>query len=132
VIAFIAVTAVSGADIIGALIAVESGGISDAVGDNGKAKGVLQIHPIMVQDVNRICRLTKKSERFTLEDRLSPKESIRMCRIYLAYYGERLQGSGHAVTLEDLARMWNGGPSGPKKASTLKYWRKVKKVLDGT
>ena len=32
-------------------------------------------------------------------------------------------------TYEVYARIWNGGPDGWKKRSTLKYWKKVKKEL---
>jgi len=41
---------------------------------------------------------------------------------------------GIPFTLDDRwncgkSRKWNGGPNGHKKASTLKYWKKVKQQL---
>ena len=37
---------------------------------------------------------------------------------------------GRKPTLEDIARIHNGGPNGWKKKSTDAYWAKVKKELD--
>ena len=36
---------------------------------------------------------------------------------------------GRAVTNEDQARIWNGGPNGWKKESTVVYWNKVNKEM---
>jgi hypothetical protein len=33
------------------------------------------------------------------------------------------------VTDEVRAKVWNGGPNGPNKLSTEKYWQKVKEKL---
>ena len=97
---------------------VESGGRSDAVGDHGLAVGILQIHPILVEDVNRI-----SGRHFTLDDRLSPERSEQMFWIWA---GSRCRGA----TDEQIARRWNGGPRGDTKQSTKKYWEKVKNELD--
>ena len=35
-----------------------------------------------------------------------------------------------AVTDEQRARIWNGGPRGMSKAATLPYWAKVQKELE--
>ena len=45
-----------------AVIWRESRGNSSAIGDNGKAVGVLQIHPIMVREANRILAMKDKSK----------------------------------------------------------------------
>jgi hypothetical protein len=37
---------------------------------------------------------------------------------------------GHEPTIEDIARIHNGGPDGYKKSSTDKYWEKVKKLWE--
>ena len=42
--------------LIKALIQVETNGNPKAIGDNGDAKGILQIHQEVITDVNRICR----------------------------------------------------------------------------
>lgn len=101
--------------LIPALIQVESGGEYRAVGDHGKAVGVLQIWPVMVQDVNRIA-----GTRYTLSDRLNPAKSVEMARIYFRHYGK-------SWAIEQAARHWNSGPG--STAGTDKYWNKVRKEL---
>lgn len=104
------------AALIMALIAVESGGDNMAVGDGGRAVGCLQIHAVMVREVNRLA-----DTRYTWPDDCRDRaKSIEMATIYLAHY---------IGTPEQMARRWNGGPNGDKKASTLAYWRKVEKEL---
>jgi len=66
--------------VIGALIQVESRGVSDA--RNGNAVGVLQIKPIMVREVNRILR----KDVYKPEDRLDKQKSIDMAGIFYAYW----------------------------------------------
>lgn len=112
--------------LIPALMAVESGGDIDAVGDDGKAVGCLQIHECVIRDVNRIYKT-----RYVSEDRLSYERSVEICEHYLQYYGYALEENHHrGVGLEDLARIWNGGPRGYQKASTLGYWKKVESELE--
>lgn len=102
-----------------ALEAVESGGRADAIGDCGRAAGVLQIHPIMVRECNRILG----RDWFTLADRFSVSRSRAMARVYFGHHGE-------GWTLEQAARAWNGGPKGYTKKATLKYWEKIKRELE--
>jgi len=110
--------------LIVALIAVESSGNNRAIGDNGLAVGCLQIHPIMVQDANRI-----SGRHYTLLDRYNRRKSVQMCKIYLRHYctAKRM---GHEPTMQDMARCWNGGPRGWARKSTLSYWKKVKAKLN--
>lgn len=104
--------------LIAALIAVESGGRDNAIGDGGRAIGALQIHKAVVVDVNRIAGTSYTHQQMT--NRIAAR---RVCEIYLTHYGK-------GCTTEQLARKWNGGgPSGDKKPSTLSYWNKVKKHL---
>ena len=112
--------------LVSALIQVESSGRDHAVGDNGRAVGCLQIHPILVEDVNGILARRGSSTRFTLADRLNRQKSIAMLEVYLSHYGQRL---GLKATEQDLARIWNGGPAGWRKSSTIRYWRKVSSHL---
>lgn len=97
-----------------AIVAVESGGNPRAVGDGGRAVGIVQIHKILVDDVNRI---TGRSA-YSYDDRLSPVFSRSMWAIYLGHYA---RGRSN----EFAARCWNGGPTGHRKAATLPYWAKV-------
>ena len=111
--------------LIMALIAVESGGDDNAIGDGGKALGCLQIHAIYVRDVNRIA-----GTEYTHTDAFDRVKSITMTGIYLAHYGKRYTRiTGKPVTYEVLARIHNGGPDGWKKPATLKSWKKVRKVM---
>ena len=110
-----------------ALIAIESNGKNDAIGDNGKAVGCLQIHMIYLRDVNRIAKTKYKDA-----DRLDRKKSLEMATIYLTHYAKRYSRiTGKIPTLEVISRMHNGGLNGWKKEATKKYWLKVKKHLQG-
>ncbi len=104
-----------------AVVAVESGGNLAAVGDGGKAAGPAQIWAVVVEDCNRIAHT-----HFTLDDRYSMQKSQEMFQIYTEHYGKKY---GVPVSDEVRARIWNGGPNGPNKPSTDKYWNKVKAKL---
>jgi len=104
--------------LISAIITVESRGNDDAVGDGGRAVGPLQIHAVMVKEVNRILG----SDVYTLSDRKDRKKSIAMFKVYTNKYTP-------SWSPELVARRWNGGPTGDQKKATLKYWNKVQKEL---
>jgi soluble lytic murein transglycosylase-like protein len=111
--------------LIAALILVESGGDPRAVGDGGNAVGCLQIWPCVIEDVNRVY-----GTGFEPDDRLNPSSSRNICRLYLSHYGRAYERrTGRPATPEVLARIWNGGPRGYAKQSTLNYWRKVGAAL---
>lgn len=97
------------------LIAVESMGNPRAINTKEQAVGILQIRPIMVEDVNRILELTKRPERFTEDDRWDPTKSIQMAEVYLSHYGT-VKRIGHEPTLRDYALLWCAGPDGPTQA----------------
>ena len=105
-----------------AIVAIESGGNVNAVGDNGKAVGPAQIWEITVRD----CNLILGKPVFKVGDRISLTKSAQMFQIYTEHYGKRY---GVPVTDEVRAKVWNGGPNGPKKPATQKYWNKVKAKL---
>ena len=105
------------------MIQVESRGDSLTIGDNGKAVGILQIHPITVRDVNRILEKRGDTIRYTYEDRTSQKKSIEMFYVWKSYY--------HIDSdFETIARCWNGGPKGMNKPATEYYWSKVENELN--
>lgn len=85
-----------------------------SIGDGGRAIGPLQIHKVMVDDVNRI--LGKKYFRYS--DRKDFQKSSQIFRIYQEYYNPGLN-------IKTAARIWNGGPTGEKKRNTLKYATEV-------
>lgn len=110
--------------LINALIAVESHGDTNATGKAGEV-GILQIKPCVVEDVNRVYHTS-----YRLEDREDKAASIKICELYLGYWGTRYEERTHNVaTAEVLARIWNGGPNGWKKESTRAYWEKVEKEM---
>jgi len=107
------------------LAQVESNHNPDAIGDGGQAVGILQIHPIMVRDVNRIVG----SERFSLADRYDVRESYTMAAVFFLHYGRRaVRGQTREASVVTLARMWNGGPRGHHKQATRRYGEKVRRL----
>ena len=111
------------------LIQLESEGNPSAIGDKGDSVGILQISTAVVMDVNMIVRRTN----YDLKDRLDPIKSREMCEIYLTHWGSRaFRGTnGAQISLTDcqkiniLARIWNGGPKGFWKQSTVTYGTKA-------
>lgn len=112
-----------------AIMQVESGGClnpSHAVGDNGASIGAYQIQKAVIDDCNRVY----KQYTFTYNDRYDIQKSKQICYLYLSYWGNHYKKkTGKEPTAETLARIWNGGPNGYKKQSTIKYWNKVKKLI---
>lgn len=106
---------------VAAIAMVESGGFKNpenAVGDNGRALGIYQLHRDYVIDAMKIDRSIKG----TYEDiALDPVRS-KLCVIaYLKHYGIK-------CGIKDsyrLARIHNGGPRGYLKDSTAKYADRV-------
>jgi|TARA_R110000744_G_scaffold98381_1_gene190067 hypothetical protein len=113
---------------VDAVIYVESRGNDSAVGDNGKAVGCLQMHPIMVREVNRILAKYDIPTTYTLEDRYSREKSIEMFNIISEEY-YCCEDYTFTDYVEIVARRWNGGPRGDKKRSTIKYWNNVQKRI---
>jgi len=108
-------------DLLNAIAVIESNNNPKAVGDNGEAVGIYQIHKIYVDDVNRI--LPKGCRKFSYVERWNPFYSRLMVKMYLRHYGK---GKG----IEAMARIHNGGPHGDEKESTEQYWLKVLRVLE--
>ena len=108
------------ADVLDAIIKVESSYRTGIHGDNGRAVGALQIWKITVRDVNRIIG----KQKYKYEDRLSRVKSIEMFYIYQRHYNP-------TGDLERGCRIHNGGPDGWKEKATVKYYKKVCKILAG-
>ena len=100
-----------------ALIAVESSGNDLTIGDQGRAIGPLQIHRAVVVDVNRFT-----GSHYRHQDMTNRATARKVCQAYLEHYGR-------GATTEQLARRWNGGPTGDRKPATLPYWRKVQQEM---
>ena len=71
--------------VIAVLIRVESGGDARAVGDCGRAVGILQQHRVSVAEANRIVG----ERRWTYADRYDPVKSREMCRVTLERHWRR-------------------------------------------
>ena len=111
--------------LISALMIVESDGRADAIGDSGRAVGILQITPVCVQDINRFSKV-----QYNLSDRADERKSVEMCWRYLYHYGNIYKrDTGKEPTAEILARIWNGGPRGYNDEKTRRYWAKVQAEL---
>lgn len=102
--------------VIDALVIVESSGRPAVIGDNGKAVGLLQLHPVAVREANRIAG----ENRWKLSDRLCPEKSRAMARTILTWHYRR--GVTDPV---ELACRWNK----PFGKTTAHYRAKVKATL---
>ena len=109
------------ASLISALMAVETGGHRTAdlvIGDGGRAIGALQIHRSVVEDVNRFA-----GTHYSWKGMTNRADARRVCDLYLQRYAK-------GRSMEDAARIWNGGPSGHLKPSTEAYWAKVQRNMN--
>ena len=112
------------------IVWVESKGNTNAKSRDGSV-GIVQIKPVMVKEVNRICKIQGLDKRFTLADRKNPRKSAEMFWIYQEFYNPDLnRDSLSKHDMEIMARKWNGGPEGHRKKATKKYWKKVSKRLN--
>ena len=73
---------------IEAVIWKESRGNETCIGDNGNAVGVLQIHPIMVREANRILSMKGKDAVYVYDDRYSREKSIEIFKIVQDYHNK--------------------------------------------
>ena len=110
-------------DLIEAMVWVESKGDPKAFAKREDAAGVLQIRPIMVNEVNRILNIKKDDRFYTLDDRWNEIKSIEMFYVFVDYYHKD-------SSYEEIARCWNGGPKGLQKKQTKRYWKKVQNTLN--
>jgi hypothetical protein len=113
--------------LIDAIAQKESGGNPDAVNWQENAVGLLQIRPIMVLEVNRICSLLKIDYDFELADRKNPAMSRRMALIYFSFCQQYFN-----LDFEQLARNWQGGIYGYRKVCTRQYAKDVMKIYEAT
>lgn len=103
--------------IIEAVIKIESNFNSKAYNKTEDAAGILQIRPIMVDEINRLLGFIK----YTYEDRWSAEKSIEIFTDLQQFYNPNWD-------LETAARKWNGGFHGMKKISTIDYFKKVEEI----
>lgn len=112
---------------------VESGGDLNAVGDQGRSIGPLQIGKKYYSDaVERNPSLQSgKYAGYTYDNCKGPgsfEYSKDVGNAYMSRYATERR-LGHPPTNEDIARIHNGGPNGFDMNATKKYWENVKKNL---
>ncbi len=109
-----------------ALKMAESDGKSDAIGDNGNAVGILQLHKVYVDDANRIVGYKK----YNYNDRYDVRKSEEITLIVLAHYGDIYEyRTGKPCTDEVLARIHNLGYSNWDSELGVIYWNRVKQFM---
>lgn len=99
-----------------AIIQVESGGNPHQINWKENAIGLLQIRPVMIEEVNRISLLTGRAERFQLEDAFDSLKSIQIYWIVQEYWNP-------TNDLRKGTLVWNG------RGKTNTYWKKIQKHL---
>jgi hypothetical protein len=104
--------------ILYAFIMTESTNRADAVNSKGYT-GILQLGKIMVDEANRICKLTGNPARFNYEDRLDSLKSIQIWYVVQDYRNP-------TYDLQKAIKIWNPG-SGTQYADTIKKY--IKEIL---
>lgn len=91
--------------VIDTLELIESGGDVEAIGDSGKAVGVLQIWPIMVDEANRL-----SPYQFSYDDRYSRKKSRLIAKIFFVHQIRLYYKKFRRLPSEyELVSSWNTG-----------------------
>mgnify|MGYP002507695985 CR=1 FL=1 len=104
----------------------ESRGINNAVGDRGKSKGPLQIQrPYWTE----ACRYAGVGGLRSWTYDKAVWDWQRSQRVVQWYWQKNCPTAYRTGNLEVLARTHNGGPNGPRRTATLKYWTSVKLML---
>jgi hypothetical protein len=93
-----------------------SGNLTAPVGDDGQAFGPLQIHRVVLSDVNRWY-----GTRYTVEDIKDIAKAKQVARLYISKWLD-------ANKDEIAARIFNGGPRGWEKQATRDYWAKIERA----
>lgn len=105
--------------LLNAMYVVESSCGKNLVGDGGKAIGPYQIWEAYWRDAVQ----HDPSIGGVYADCMGKEYSERVIRAYWSRYAPK------GATAEQLARIHNGGPSGHKRSSTVKYWKKIIKEM---
>lgn len=115
--------------LIAAIISKESTGRDWVKGDEVERSGIylswgcMQIKKDVIIDVNELYGTS-----FTHDDCLNREKSIEICRLYFDRYGRHYKSQTKKdPSMEVLARIWNGGPTGWRKSSTVEYWNDLNK-----
>jgi hypothetical protein len=122
--------------LIEALVRTESNGNAAAIGDHGKALGILQIHEVMVNEYNRI-----SGKNYKHADMFDEHKAREVAKGVLGFYAKHIEKTmNRKATEKELGFIWNGGgsswrrvasPMSDNKQKNLEaYWVKVYKNLN--
>jgi hypothetical protein len=107
-------------DFINAIGHIETLNTDSLIGDSGRAYGRYQMHAVCVKGSG-----LKDLLNYQHKDMF---DSVKSDHVFWAAMGVHCytyaQKHGKYPNLGELARMWNGGPNGHKKQSTLNYLKK--------
>lgn len=107
-------------DIRDVLKEVESNGDPNAIGDGGLSYGILQIQQGAIDDVNE-----RFDTNYKHEDAFDIECAEEIFELYIQRWATHLEKKeGRKATAQDIVRIWNGGPQGYKKQSTIDYYIK--------
>lgn len=111
-----------------AIAQVETGGDHTKINEKEKAYGLYQMTQGVIDDVNNF---VLRKRVYTIEDALVPENAHAIAVAYMRYWGRKYKKRTHRnPTPEVFARIWNGGPRGYEKESTLPYWERVKNLME--
>lgn len=98
----------------------------EMIGDGGDSFGILQIQEAVIIDIN-----LKYGTNYTHQDAFDEVCAEEIFELYIQMYAEKLEKrEKRPVTEQDIVRIWNGGPYGYKRSSTLDYLEKYKHYKD--
>ncbi len=102
---------------------VETNYNPDMIGDHGTSFGILQIRQIAIDDVNHVYGTT-----YFHQDAFNVTCAEEIFDLYITIWANKLEKRhGREATIEDIVRIWNGGPRGYQKKATIQYYNKYKK-----
>jgi hypothetical protein len=96
---------------------VETNYQTHKIGDGGASFGILQIQKGVITDVNR-----KYGTNYSHQDAFDEACAEEIFELYIELWSCKLEmKEQRPVTEQDIVRMWNGGPRGYRRGSTLDY-----------
>lgn len=111
-------TALDWGKFIDAVIWKESRGNENAVGDNGNAIGVLQIHPIMVREANRILKILGINKEYSYEDRYIREKSVEIFNIIQDFHNK-------THDFERALQIWNKNHPDSYRAQIMEKYNEL-------
>jgi len=83
-----------------AFIRLESNFKADAINPISGAAGILQITPVMIADVNRICKKIGLNKRYKIRDAFNPEKSLEIFRLAMLWHDPD--------DLQEACKIWFG------------------------